>query len=143
MSSWYFNKGLKPQGPLSFEEMKRKILRGEVGPGDLVCQEDSQGESSWAMASEWREFPKELFPAFQQNYFKQSLAEEKEWILLSFKTDHPQGRQEGPYSVEDVKAMMRSGSVRGEDYIWRSGLSGWVRIQDRAEFLAPPTSPDL
>jgi hypothetical protein len=149
VSSWYFNKNLKPQGPLGFEEMKKKIMRGEIGPGDLICRvaPADGGNDTWAMAVEWRDFPKELFPAFQQNYFKRSNVSEKEWILLSFKTDNPQGSQEGPYSVEDVNAMVTSGLVSAEDYIWRSGLSGWVQIRERKEFLThilgPTTSSDL
>lgn len=143
MSSWYFNKNLKPQGPLRFEEIKKKIMRGEIGPGDLVCKEDGGFYGTWAMAVEWRDFTRELFPAFQQNYFKNTSASEKEWVLLSFKTDNSQGSQEGPYSVEEVKALLESGAINFEAYVWRSGLSGWVRIKDRAEFASPVTSVDL
>jgi hypothetical protein len=139
VSSWYFNKNLKPQGPLSFEEMKKKIMRGEVGPYDLICKE---AEGGWSQAMQWRDFPKELFPAFQKNYFKNSDLSEKEWILLSFKLDHGSGLQEGPYSVEDVIALLASGAVSCEDYIWRSGLSGWVRIQDRREFASQALHKD-
>jgi hypothetical protein len=140
VSSWYFNKNLKPQGPLGFEEMKKKIMRGEIGPSDLVCKEN---EGAWIMAMEWRDFPRELFPAFQKNYFKNSSLSEKEWVLLSFKTGNPQGSQEGPYSAEDVKVLLASGVVSPEAYIWRSGLSGWVQIKDREEFVSQTTSPDL
>jgi hypothetical protein len=72
VSSWYVNRNLKPQGPLSFAEMKKKIIRGEIGPGDLICKEDAKGKGVWSPAVEWRDFPRELFPAFQQNYFKNS-----------------------------------------------------------------------
>lgn len=137
MSSWYFNKNLKPQGPLSFEDMKKKIMRGEIGPGDLICKE---GEN-WEMAVEWRDFPRELFPAFQQNYFKATRRDEKEWIVLLFNQANPEGLQQGPYSIEDVKALLKDGMVSSEDYIWRSGLSGWVHIKDRAEFAGPAISP--
>jgi uncharacterized protein DUF4339 len=141
VSAWYFNKNLKPQGPLSFEEMKKKIMRGEIGPGDLICREAD--ESRWQMAVEWKEFSKELFPAFQKNYFKSANAEEKEWILLLFNNENPEGIQQGPYSVLQVQEMLRSAQVSLEDYVWRSGLSGWVHIKDRAEFAIAPTSLDL
>lgn len=140
MSSWYFHKNLKPQGPLDHTEMKRKIMKGEVGPTDLILQE---GGDSWLPAAEWREFPRELFPAFQKNYFKNPSPQEREWVLLVFNSESSQGRQEGPYSLEDINRMLSAGDVRAEDYIWRSGLTGWVQVKDRAEFLIPPTSPDL
>lgn len=141
MSSWYFNKNLKPQGPLSFDEMKKKIMRGEIGPGDLICKDDET--FSWQMAVEWSEFPRELFPAFQKNYFKSTNPEEKEWIVLLFNTENPEGLQQGPYSIVEVNKMLADGRVSLEDYVWRSGLSGWVHIKDRADFTVPSTSLDL
>ncbi|WP_413291428.1 DUF4339 domain-containing protein [Bdellovibrio sp. HCB337] len=140
MSSWYFNKNLKPQGPLDFDEMKRKIMRGEISPTDLIMKE---GENSWQQAMEWRDFPQELFPAFQKNYFKKSDAQEKEWILLVFSAANPEGSQEGPYSVVDIQNMIVERKISIEDYVWRSGLTGWVQVKDRAEFAVPPTSLDL
>lgn len=140
MSSWYFNKNLKPQGPLGFEEMKKKIMRGEIGPGDLICKE---GEGVWLSAVEWRDFPREFFPAFQKNYFKSSRPDEKEWIVLVFNGENPEGVQQGPYSALEVVEMLEQEKVSIEDYIWRSGLSGWVQIKDRAEFAGPATSLGL
>ncbi len=140
MSSWYFNKNIKPQGPLGIEEIKRKIMRGEIGPSDLICKE---GEDTWLMAIEWRDFSKELFPAFQQNYFKNSNTSEKEWVLLSFNKESSQVCQDGPYSVQEINAKLTLGLVSFEDYVWRSGLSGWAQIKDRAEFLGELTSLDL
>ncbi len=140
MSSWYYNKNLKPQGPFDFEEMKKKVMRGEIGPGDLICKDR---EMQWRMAVEWRDFPRELFPAFQKNYFKSTNPDEKEWILLLFNQENPEGVQQGPYSIVQVNGMLRAGAVSLEDYVWRSGLSGWVHIKDRAEFARTATSLDL
>jgi len=141
VSAWYFNKNLKPQGPLSFEEIKKKILRGEIGPTDLVLKE---GESHWRPAMEWRDFTQDLFPAFQKNLFKKSSLQEKEWILLIFtKEEGPAPSQEGPYSVEDLQGFLSTGRVSPEDYVWRSGLTGWVQIKDRVEFASSTISRDL
>ncbi|MBC7371453.1 MAG: DUF4339 domain-containing protein [Bdellovibrionaceae bacterium] len=142
MSSWYYSKNLKPHGPLSFDEMKKKIMRGEVGPTDLAMKERDQGFSGeWKAACEWRDFTATLFPAFQKNYFKSSDHQEKEWILLVF--DGDVSRQDGPFSAEDIQKYLLSGRVVAEDYVWRSGLTGWVQVRDRHEFLAKPISPDL
>lgn len=140
MSSWYFNKNLKPQGPVSFDEVKRKIQRGEIGPQDLLAKE---GENSWLPALEWREFPREFFPAFQTNYFKSTDPDEKEWIVLAFNLQNPEGVQQGPYSIHDVNELLSQRLLSPEDYIWKTGLSGWVQIKDRADFQMPVISPDL
>jgi len=142
VSSWYYSKNLKPHGPLTFEEIKKKIMRGEVLPADLVMKEDGESSSGqWQAACEWRDFPASLFPAFQKNYFKSSTNQEKEWILLVF--DNDLSRQDGPFSAEDIQKFLLSGRVHPEDYVWRSGLTGWVQVRDRHEFLPKPTSPDL
>jgi hypothetical protein len=138
VSTWYFSKDLKPQGPLSFEEIKRKIMRGEVGPMDLLMKE---GDGRWQAACEWRDFTQDLFPAFQKNYFKSSSPDEKEWILLVF--ENGVSKQEGPYSAKDLQGFLAEGRVHLEDYVWRTGLTGWVQIRDRQEFVIRPISPDL
>ncbi len=108
--------------------MKTKTLRGEISPEDLILKD---GENDWRVAKEWREFPQELFPAFQVNYFKKFSAEEKGWILLKFENDIP--RQKGPFSAKELQDMQKSGQIHGEDYVWKSGLTGWVRVCDRQE----------
>lgn len=133
MSVWYFNKNLKPQGPLDFEELKRKILRGEIGPQDLILKD---GEEVWRPAAEWRELRADLFPAFQKKDLNPTDPEVKEWILLSFTAETPQGRQQGPYSVQDLCRLLQEQTISAEDYVWRSGLTGWVQIKDRPEFSA-------
>jgi hypothetical protein len=138
VSLWYYHKNLKPQGPLSFEEMKKKIMRGEVVPTDLIADGEN---SQWKPAVEWRQFPQELFPAFQQNYFKTSTATEKEWILLVF--ENGVSRQQGPYSVADLQGFLASGKVQLEDHVWRTGLTGWVQVRDRREFFGEPILRDL
>jgi hypothetical protein len=140
VSSWYYNKNLKPQGPLSFDEIKKKILRGEIGPTELIMRE---GEGAWKAAQEWREFTPDLFPAFQKNYFKKSNIDEKEWILLTFDRETAAPQQQGPFSIQNLQEMLRTNLVSIEDYIWRSGLTGWVQLKDREEFAPKPTSLDL
>jgi hypothetical protein len=143
VSTWYYHKDLKPQGPLSFEALKKKILRGEIAPTDLVIKVAEKDQvTDWRAACEWRDFPSHLFPAFQKNYFKVFSPLEKEWILLAAENEVP--RQEGPYSAEDIQNFLLSGKVHLEDYVWRSGLTGWVQVRDRSEFFATgPTSRDL
>lgn len=131
-SSWFYNKDLKPQGPLSLQEMRSLIHRGDVGPYDLVCN-DGLGE--WKAACEFAEFERSLFPAVQVFMPGQDVIEdEKEWVLLSSSESGKSLVQEGPYSVRELRALLTAKKVLGEQYIWKSGLSGWCKLQDRPEF---------
>ena len=131
--SWFYNKNLKPQGPLSLEEMRLRIYKGEVGPHDLICHEQT-GE--WKPAREWGVFEQTLFPAAQQFIpGVEVAADEKEWVLLVPSEDGKTLVQEGPYSVRDIRVSMNEHRVSPQSYVWKSGLSGWCRIQDRPEFI--------
>ena len=120
--TWYFNRDLKPQGPHSLQDMRNKIIRGEISPGDLVSNEE---DGRWEMAIEWKEFEKSLFPAFQA-VSQESLTQE--WVLL-------REVQEGPYSVRQIQDMLQGQLIGFHHFVWKPGLSGWVQIKDRAEFI--------
>lgn len=132
MSSWYYNKDLKPQGPFTFEEMKKKIIRGEVGPLELIFKD---GESHWLAANQWKDFPKEFFPAYQRNLFRGINPTVQEWTLLYRKKGSEAPVQSGPYSLNDIQDMIKAGKANTEDYIWRTGLTGWLQIKDGPEML--------
>lgn len=119
--NWYVNRDLRPQGPHTLQEIRNKILRGEVAPGDLLLHEEV---GVWQMAIEYREFEQSLFPALQA-VDSQGLAQE--WVVLR---EVP----EGPYSLEQIKDMLVGQTLSVGQYIWKSGLSGWVQIKDRPEF---------
>jgi hypothetical protein len=61
MAQWYFAKGGQQQGPLSIDELRSKIARGEVGSEDLVWRE---GMPEWRPAG----VVSELGPVPQQQY---------------------------------------------------------------------------
>lgn len=130
--SWYYNRNLKPQGPLTLEEMRALVHSGEVGPHDLICH-DVDGE--WRPASEWGVFERTLFPATQEFMPGQDFAtEEKEWVLLVPEEGGKAVLQEGPFSLSELRLSLRSKVISDQQYIWKAGLSGWCRIADRPEF---------
>ncbi len=141
ISHWYFHHNLKPQGPVSEEEMRAKIIRGEVGPEDLVSDE----AGCWKAAAEWSVFEFQIFPA------KQGLAVEgkshldlKEWVLLVQNlAESSQGEQilqEGPFTVRELISKIEGGVVSPYQYVWKNGLSGWCQVKDRSEFASAITS---
>ncbi|MEW5693428.1 MAG: GYF domain-containing protein [Candidatus Hydrogenedentota bacterium] len=44
------------------------------------------------------------------------------------------GKQEGPYTIDVIKGLIKNGSLRKEDYIWKEGLAEWVLINELPEF---------
>lgn len=132
--AWYYNQNLKPQGPITRQEMREHILKGSIGPFDLI----SCGEAGeWRAAREWREFEISLFPAAQEYVPGQDLlTHEKEWVLLVQAPDRDTVLQEGPYSLHELREGLSAQKISQNQYVWKPGLSGWCRIQDRPEFIS-------
>lgn len=128
---WYYNQNLKPQGPITLEEMRHRIMKGDVGPSDLISH---GAHGDWKPAVEWREFEASLFPAVQSFVPGAEIPQhEKEWVLLVPSQDGV-GLQQGPFSIQEIQEGVRSQKISGSSYIWKAGLSGWCRIKDRPEF---------
>lgn len=129
---WYYNKNLKPQGPVTLEEMRNYIHSGEVGPSDLISC-GTRGD--WKPACEWRCFEKNLFPASQSlSLVGEVVSEESEWVLL-VPTQDGLVLQEGPFSVQEIQRGLQSKKISPQQYVWKTGLSGWCQIKDRREFI--------
>jgi membrane protein YdbS with pleckstrin-like domain len=48
------------------------------------------------------------------------------------------GKQLGPYSVEDARALVLSGKLAPDDWAWQDGASDWVALKDVPGFSAKP-----
>ncbi|MFS4460017.1 GYF domain-containing protein [Bdellovibrio sp. HCB2-146] len=132
---WYYSQNLKPQGPVSEEEIRLKIHRGEIGLYDLLSLVE---EGTWKPASEWRYFEASLFPS-QQKVANPEMGEDLDasWVLLL------NSKQEGPFSSQQILQMVRSQQITASQLIWKSGLSGWCQIGDRPEFRSLINSEHL
>lgn len=132
--TWYYNTDLKPVGPVTLQEVRAQIHAGQIGPHDLICDEDQQ-EGRWQAASEFKEFEQGLFPS-AQSYIPGVEVDElsADWVLLIPEEGTMQLRQQGPYSMSEVAEMFFQGKILASHHIWKSGLSGWSRLSDRPEF---------
>jgi uncharacterized membrane protein YhaH (DUF805 family) len=55
-----------------------------------------------------------------------------------------QGNQKGPFSVEQMAALLRAGTVRGDTLVWSAGMAGWVPLAQSGlagPLGVPPASP--
>lgn len=129
---WYCHQNLKPLGPLSVQEIRQRISRGDIGPQDLIYNDD---EKVWKSACEWKSFESALFPATQGiDPTNLDSVDEAEWVLL-LSTDDGKVLQEGPFSVREISVNVLHKRVSIYQYVWKAGLSGWCQIKDRPEFL--------
>ncbi len=56
------------------------------------------------------------------------------------------GQQTGPFSVEQARQMVQSGSLTGETLVWKAGMPGWAKATTLAELTSifgsvPPPPP--
>jgi hypothetical protein len=131
LTSWYYNRNLKPHGPVPTSEMSELITRGEVGPQDLISAKE---DGRWLAAEEWGVFPKHMFPAGQQFIPGiETSPDVKEWVLLVANAEK-RVVQEGPFSISDLQEALQAQRIRPEQFVWKAGLTGWSRIADRPEF---------
>lgn len=128
--NWFINEKLKVQGPIKYEKLCAMVQRGEVGPKSLIMREGSE----WMPASEYKEIPKKLFPAFQAlTYFG---SEDCEWYYLVADSIVSFGYQiSGPVKFSELRQLITVKSLSEDVKIWRRGLSGWVSFSDRPDFI--------
>ncbi len=48
--------------------------------------------------------------------------------------------QRGPYTLPQIQAMWRSGSITADSHFWRGGAKNWFPISDICNLLDPPTN---
>jgi membrane protein YdbS with pleckstrin-like domain len=56
------------------------------------------------------------------------------------------GKQLGPYSLDEARALVLSGKIEADDWAWPDGATEWVQLKDVPGFAAakavtPPTTP--
>jgi len=51
------------------------------------------------------------------------------------------GKQLGPYSLEQARALVLSGKLEADDWAWPDGATGWVQLKDVPGFVATADAP--
>jgi GYF domain 2 len=126
LALWYYLLKGRPQGPISFEDLKKEVAAGRIGPSDLIYQERD---------TQWR-------PVSSQPDLKGPVASEEkpsvyDWVLLVRKSDGSGYKQRGPFSKEQVVQKLKGGEISFTDYVWRKGLTEWYKILALPDFHNP------
>lgn len=126
MKDWFFyqERG-KTIGPLTAEDLKKRIREGRLRLFDLVYRD---GEDIWKMAMDFAELREE----FKSN---QIMTPDRPWICLKKKDrESSEFVTVGPFSVEEIKSAILAGQLAYTDYVWRYGFKEWKRIGIVEEF---------
>lgn len=126
--TWYLRSGLKPVGPFDENDVRRRLIAGELSPEDLLWKD---GVGEWKAALLWPEFRAMSVPAFQE--VEQIGEDEKEWVVLQQIEGVP--KTTGPWSMKEIRVALKEGRFKGTDHLWKKGMSGWARIESRPEQL--------
>lgn len=62
--------------------------------------------------------------------------EDKQWFL--YVVDH----HEGPYTIDEIKKLVKSGEAKSSSYVWKEGYEDWVMLNDVNDFGAAGSKSD-
>ncbi|MGE3759838.1 MAG: DUF4339 domain-containing protein [Pseudobdellovibrionaceae bacterium] len=124
--SFFYQERGKTTGPATIDEMKRRIREGRLQLFDMVHQE---GEAGWKMAMEYPDLRTEFKTG------KLATMSHRPWVCLQRRPDKDlEFSTSGPFSTEDIRSAIQSGTIAYSDYAWKEGFSEWKRIGTIDEF---------
>lgn len=119
---WYYAVGGQQQGPVTEAALREMLARGEIKSEDLVWRD---GMAQWQPAGQV--LPVTVQPSVQQAVGGGGPAGAgaggpglgAEWYYATG------GRQQGPVSEAELRAMLGRGQVGAGDLVWREGMGQW------------------
>lgn len=112
---WYYSEGGEARGPLSLEQMRAKIRRGELQPEQKVFSDALGAWTALAGVAELR-------PA------SGNVPAEEGWYIGI------DGKSYGPYAAERVEEMVKKGQAEPDSVVWHPSLGQWRPLGDVARF---------
>lgn len=103
--------GGRQEGPLSVDEVRRRIAAGQLGADALVWK---PGMAGWTPLGEVPDFAG-LFG--------------RVWIAEG-------GRTRGPFTLAEVERMAREGRIGPQTMVWREGWPGWKPAAEDPQLAA-------
>lgn len=125
---WYYEDHGRAKGPVTAQELVKKIKLGEITLVDLVFKE---GDAQW--------MPIQCHEELTELVGNVTLQDSSDWIVL--KTVNVDGKniseQIGPFNATQILDLLDKGKIRFSDYVWRKGYEQWVPLGRVDEFEKP------
>jgi len=112
---WYINQGGQTLGPLSFDDVKTRVLHGELKLDQTVYA---------ACLGGWRQVSdvEALRPGAGQK------TAEEQWFVSV------QGKRYGPYPASYMEEMIKAKRLTGESVVWSPSMGDWHPLSRVARF---------
>ena len=109
VKEWYYVSNNESKGSFSIQEMKSKIISGEINGCTLVWK---------ASMKDW-----ERLENTELNEFI-STSSSKDWYYVE------NNDSKGPFSESDMKGFIDSGVLTGNSFVWKTGMQDWQRLKN-------------
>ncbi len=110
---WYYVENRDSKGPFSESEMKEFISSNVLNGSSLVWK---TGMQDWVKLSET--------DLYVEPVKKDTTEEEAIWYYVENKDS------KGPYTKAEMESLIQKGSIKGNTYVWRSGMEDWKHMKD-------------
>ncbi len=110
---WHYECGGERRSPVSFEELKRLAAMGQLNPDSLVWK---RGMAEWTPAGQIES----LFSSHSEPVAQPAAQPADLWYYGDGEQRH------GPVSMDELKALARSGQLARSDLVWNRGMTEWT-----------------
>jgi len=138
---WHVFCGDKWQGPFTLAEIHQRIQRGTYQWTMFACNRDTKKTDRLCQLKDFvsvlpsapdAAMVAALFmdkkPEVRKAELTAAIEAPTEWFLFRDQL------QSGPYSGEQINAMIQAGKLEGRVFVWRDGMDDWELVAKRKEF---------
>jgi len=121
--SYYMVENGQAVGPLTFDELKQRIMQGTVSEATQIARVGDQG---WSVAN--------AFPELQQVFEAKKNPPPAGGGAVYYVSEG--GKPVGPLTLQQLKARLQTGASKRGDLVWRQDMPNWVEVSTVPELAA-------
>lgn len=143
-TNFFLSRSGQSEGPLSLQEVKKKLKGGEISYTDYLWVPQEEG---WRMLADYfsKDFPAPKDPPPGIQVSKESALKEREFGGESFSQDlgisnesiwflYRDNTKFGPYRYLELVRLLQTNACAPDDFVWKPGFDDWTRLRMCPEF---------